>query len=261
MPSLMEQVLKWNRNLASAYLVQSSRKLNSSEITTWFQNYYNRYLTSNKINKQYQNILNAPDVLFLTFPSGKNQFKIEDFKNLYSFQETKPLEGHNKFCLVYPVQALNMNIYNKLLKIIEEPLNKLSFFFFDDNNTTVPQTVSSRVMKLRASAEEFGPWTQEEQSEPKKAFAQLVQATNTPQSLQNFADLYLQNEVSEEELLQELIHWEAQNVTSGIMKEKFLQILRWAQESQTYHNSAQERCYFIYQYMKAVSSKTVPIQK
>src|SRR5690606_27932369 len=111
MKSIQETLLKKNVFHGAYYLYGSCREtLTRNHILDWLRYFYNGYLQKSHSSKRFQDPSNAPDVLFIT-PDEKLKFKTEQFSQISPFQETKPLNGNYKFCIISHCSEISETIW------------------------------------------------------------------------------------------------------------------------------------------------------
>jgi DNA polymerase-3 subunit delta' len=96
-----------------------------------------------------------PDMFVIESESDEDnigkEIKLEEVRNLHDFLHMTPAFGKRKVVIIDPVEMLNNNGVNALLKALEEPATHTTFLLICNSFGAMPATVRSRccVLKFR----------------------------------------------------------------------------------------------------------------
>lgn len=88
-----------------------------------------------------------PDAKWLVSDEEANQISIAAIRALLPFTQTRPQIARKKVVLMGPLEKLNHNASNALLKSLEEPPESLHFVLFSYNSSQLLPTVKSRCLR------------------------------------------------------------------------------------------------------------------
>ena len=114
----------------------------------------NRYDTKENLilqkNRSYNLILNNshPNFFLISNDDDKRNIQISKIREMISFTNKSSFNGDSKIILIDNVEFLNVNSINALLKVIEEPNDKIFFFLIHNNKTKILDTLNSRCIKF-----------------------------------------------------------------------------------------------------------------
>ena len=110
----------------------------------------NKYNTSENLilnnNRSYNLVLNNshPNFFLVTNEFDKKNIQISKIREMINFTNKSSFNDGHKIILIDNIEYLNINSINALLKIIEEPNDKILFFLIHNNKTKVLDTLKSR---------------------------------------------------------------------------------------------------------------------
>ncbi len=110
----------------------------------------NKYDSKNNLilssNKSYNLILNNshPNFFLITNDEDKKNIQISRIREMINFTNKSSFNDGYKIILINNIEYLNANSTNALLKIIEEPNDKVLFFLIHNNKTKIFDTLKSR---------------------------------------------------------------------------------------------------------------------
>jgi len=84
----------------------------------------------------------------ITNEDAKTINQINRVREMINFTNKSSFNNEEKIVMIDNVEYLNKNSVNALLKIIEEPNNKIYFFLIYDNKSKILDTLSSRCIKF-----------------------------------------------------------------------------------------------------------------
>ena len=114
----------------------------------------NKYDTKENLilqkNRSYNLILNNshPNFFLISNDNDKKNIQISKIREMISFTNKSSFNGDNKIILIDNVEFLNVNSINALLKVIEEPNDKIFFFLIHNSKTKILDTLNSRCIKF-----------------------------------------------------------------------------------------------------------------
>ena len=114
----------------------------------------NRYDYENNIISNNNNSFNLikknthPNFFLVSNDEGKLIIQISKIREMINFSNKSSFNDSFKVIFIDNIENLNINSVNALLKIIEEPNNKIYFFLIHDSKNIVPDTLRSRCIKF-----------------------------------------------------------------------------------------------------------------
>ena len=101
-------------------------------------------------NRSYNLILNNshPNFFLISNDDDKKNIQISKIREMISFTNKSSFNGDSKIILIDNVEFLNINSINALLKVIEEPNDKIFFFLIHNSKTKILDTLNSRCIKF-----------------------------------------------------------------------------------------------------------------
>ncbi len=235
-------------NNAPAYFISSPQghDLQNIHFEKWFQCYFDLY-QENILKHKVSDFKNSADILLIKKDPDKKSYLKDDFLELKAFQETSPMQLNHKFCLIFETEYITENIFNMLLKILEEPQNSLTFFLFSNLNKKLLPTIESRVSKLRLTNSDLNSIGVEQNQT--NIFFENLDKIKEMESLIDFQRFYTSLK-KEDEFFKGFLQFIASKQISSKVKSSIPELMKWFQESKTFNNSSSERSYFLYQILK-----------
>ncbi len=126
---------------------------------------------------------NHPDIFRLQPPPDKQEIKIDQVRSLIDDLASTAQQGGYRIVIIDPAERLNVSAANSLLKILEEPGERLLFCLLSSRPMALPATVRSRCQRLSfvlPDSEQALAWLQTRLDDPGKAPALLAQAFGSP---------------------------------------------------------------------------------
>ena len=114
----------------------------------------NKYDTKENLilqkNRSYNLILNNshPNFFLISNDDDKRNIQISKIREMISFTNKSSFNDDSKIILIDNVEFLNINSINALLKVIEEPNDKIFFFLIHNSKTKILDTLNSRCIKF-----------------------------------------------------------------------------------------------------------------
>ena len=112
----------------------------------------NSYDLKNKIinesNYSYKRVLDNihPNFFLIDLKENKSMIDISQIREMISFSNKTTLDNNIKIVLIDNSEYLNLNSINALLKILEEPNEKLCFILIHDSKKKIFETIKSRCL-------------------------------------------------------------------------------------------------------------------
>tara|TARA_B100000700_G_scaffold211576_1_gene232575 strand:+ start:8651 stop:9640 length:990 start_codon:yes stop_codon:yes gene_type:complete len=89
-----------------------------------------------------------PDFYQINLEKDKTQISINQIRSIQQPLYESPFLGGNKVFLIHPLQALNKEAFNTILKNLEEPPKNSYFLLITDAYHSIPLTIKSRSIKI-----------------------------------------------------------------------------------------------------------------
>ena len=115
------------------------------------QNKYNNKIHEN--NKSYKLINNGshPNFHLIDLIEEKKNIEISQIRKMINYTNKSSFNNSPKIILIDNLENLNLNASNALLKILEEPNEKVFFILILDSNKKTLQTIKSRCLNFKIS--------------------------------------------------------------------------------------------------------------
>ena len=109
----------------------------------------------NKNNKSYILVNNNshPNFYLINLKEDKKNIEISQIRDMISFTNKSSFDNEHKIIIIDNLEYLNSNSSNALLKVIEEPNNKVLFFLIHDNQKKIFNTLKSRCIQFKIHLE------------------------------------------------------------------------------------------------------------
>ena len=104
----------------------------------------------NPENRTFKTILNKsnPNLITININKDKKSIDINQIRELIINLKKSSFNNKPRFVLIDDIELLNINSINALLKILEEPLDKI-YFILINNNKKILSTLSSRCINFK----------------------------------------------------------------------------------------------------------------
>jgi hypothetical protein len=176
-------------------------------------------------------LMDHPDVFVLgNLPQQEEQeskaFTVEQAQTLNRFFEFKPVQSKRKFAVITEAHRVGPTVFNKWLKLLEEPQGQSTIFLLNPRGQKLLSTVHSRAIQLKlertSEALELGPWQQLLQELPRM-------------NLAAFLEQYAKGEKELNYWVNLLILWESEQLDQIQPKLALERLLQQLQEMETFH--------------------------
>jgi hypothetical protein len=229
-----------NSNISSFYLYPNFEVVDALSSTEIYDAFINWFQVSLGINPE-----QFDSLFILPFKKSKN-LKTEQLKELEDFQQTSQIKGECKYCIIGPAKGLTSIHWNKILKSLEEPLNKTKIILFDTQKTILPATIKSRVIIQSLSKEELQIIASKEPTN----FNEIIKSYAI---LPDFLEHYKTQKNNEKELIRAFYKWFSQKgINKAAFHAKFIGLSQWLETSLTFNNPISERAFFIFKFCQAI---------
>jgi len=216
-------------HLANFYILSSQKDDSQNDLNNWIQ----KYLESVLINHQEStDFVNHEDILILA-PESKF-YNADDIELVHKFTNHNARLLNRKFLIFKDAASLNINQYNKLLKIFEEPPVELSIFLLNPHNAAILNTIESRAIKLKIQSSAIGQ---------KNIFEAIDFEHDT---FQNFAQYVTKQNITVKELLRNLLDLYSEKCTHFKTLVKAQDQIKNIEQDIVYNNSSQHQLLKIY---------------
>ena len=110
-------------------------------------------LEINKNNKSYKLVGNNshPNFYLINLKEDKKNIEISQIRDMIYFTNKSSFNNEHKIIIIDNLEYLNSNSTNALLKVIEEPNNKVLFFLIHDNQKKIFNTLKSRCIEFKVN--------------------------------------------------------------------------------------------------------------
>lgn len=234
------------KKLSHFYILESNTGIfnDSDFLETFIENFLEKVLTISIPNKKnYTSLIKNrthPDILFIGDQLETIHYKTEDFAPIFEFNELSNQELPYKFIIIKHAHAITNTIFNKLLKILEEPNKKTTIFLLNSKGTKLLATIQSRGVRIR-------PITTNEISQKhnninkiidnyKIKKISIIEAVDSLKSIDSTPPV--------DQVVLNIVLSSFLTTPSDYQKyNKTLELTRWVNESQTFNNSISERLF------------------
>ena len=107
----------------------------------------------NESNKSYKLVINNshPNFYLIHLKNDKSNIEISQIRKLIEYTNKSSFNNRHKIIIIDNIESLNLNSVNALLKIIEEPNDKILFFLIHDIKRKIIDTLRSRCIQFKLS--------------------------------------------------------------------------------------------------------------
>ena len=148
--------LENDSSLPNKFIISGRKGIGKSTFAYHFVNYlfskdeenkYNlRNFEINKNNRSYNLVKKKthPNFLLIDIVENKKIIDISQIRNMLEFSNKSSFNNKNKIILIDNIEYLNINSANALLKVLEEPNEKLIFILIHNSAKKILSTIKSR---------------------------------------------------------------------------------------------------------------------
>jgi DNA polymerase-3 subunit delta' len=141
------------------------------------------------------------------FSSNNVLLSVKESQEIIKDISLKSFESEYRFAIIWLPELLHTSAANKLLKIIEEPPQKVFFFLISENVENVISTILSRTQMIRIGRPEPAEIIESMKNEHSLSEDQLKAGINAADGNLNRLQEILKSEVSEESFTESFISW------------------------------------------------------
>ncbi len=225
-------------SLGHFYIVDGPASLEF--VQKFIQSYYSK--VENHLYPS-NNLMDYPDVFVLTAETDKDENKaytVLESESLARFFEFKPVQQKRKFAVITEAHRIGNIVANKWLKLFEEPQGESTIFLLNPKGQKLLDTLHSRAIHLRLprgqAPAKIEEWTN---------FLQKMR----DQTLATFIETYSRGEKSLESFLEEMVQWEAEQLSQPDAKKAMTDWLKSYQEMDTFHQPTATKWTLFYSYL------------
>ena len=95
-----------------------------------------------------------PNFFYVEIEDEKKNISIDQVRNIISFCNKSSFNNSERIVLINNIETLNKNSSNALLKVLEEPNEKVIFILIKDSSKILINTIYSRCIKFNISIDE-----------------------------------------------------------------------------------------------------------
>jgi hypothetical protein len=267
--NLLLQKIK-HKKLAPFYIFKCSPLEENPEehLSQWMSSLIVDYLAQetgcSKALAQEKSRLGHGDILWISLPESQQDYKIDsgDLTPFFKAQAYPPLELNYRLIVIESAEAIHGRYANKMLKTLEEPQEQTAIFFLNYQQRPLLSTIESRALCLSLppksvdlsetkilSHPKANQWWHErlKRSEWEKHRELMETFIQAPHEVHGLLAELKKDRHFQQQLLKEIIHWQAELDDHHGQKRIFLEELKWFLKSQTYHNPLSERFFGLLQ--------------
>ena len=93
--------------------------------------------------------LSHPNFFFINLDEGKEQISVDKVRKSFDFINNSSMNNDYRIILIDNIEFLNLNSSNALLKILEEPNEKLIFILIHNSSYKLLETIESRCLVFK----------------------------------------------------------------------------------------------------------------
>jgi DNA polymerase III delta prime subunit len=240
---------KWERKeLAHFYILSANELVTDKEriIENFLMDFMAKVMKLSTISMDA--IRSHPDVFIWGNLENEVNYKEEDGElvELFRFNELAPQILKHKFIIIYHAHLVNNRIYNKLLKILEEPNKRTTIFLMNDRGIELLQTIHSRALQLKLP---FEPdLNKSDKTEIFDGLEELIQNKITLNQL--IEKVKTVEGKTDDQLARHILKWMTEKETKLDFQklQKLTEILQNNSVSQAFNNARAERLFQLLAY-------------
>ena len=230
--------------LAHFYLLEAS--LPEDESAQFLMDFSHSFIRKyfQQIEKQthpVHTLMDHPDVLVITGIEEKKDYTIEDAKVMEKFFSWNAVQSQRKFVVIPEAHRITQTLANKWLKLLEEPPVPATIFLLNPRRIKLLPTIQSRSLSLRLPVTRAQHNTSE--------FTEFLSAVKG-MGLAEFLETYSKGDRSLKFWLEEILHWETEQLDQMESKSSYERTLRLIEEMDIFNQPAATKWTFLYYHLK-----------
>ncbi len=186
-------------------------------------------------------LMDHPDVLVITGVEEKKDYTVEDAVLMEKFFSWKAVQSKRKFVVIPEAHRLTEILANKWLKLLEEPPVTATIFLLNPRRIKLLPTIQSRSLSIRL------PQKREKHSDTE--WTDFLGAMKE-MGLSKFLETFTKGERSLGFWMDELLHWESEQLTRIENKTSLERVLKLIEEMNTFNQPAATKWTFFYHHLK-----------
>ena len=242
--------------LAPFYIIQNHPHLSPFELYRWMNELLTQFLQ--REGRQTASELTAiGDVDTLILNTEEKQYKVNQINSILQQLHYPSFSGNRRYWVICDAHKCTTQIYNKLLKTLEEPPSDTVIFLLDSLQSAILPTVKSRAATLRISLPKtaqskffqfkgklFASFLQDN-------FAQLTEIWNEELPVSELAQK-IHSAQKVEEFTKAALAWWKDQVYQFEQCQHFLQSVQFLQEQREFHGRHQIQLVLIIQQIQDI---------
>ena len=183
---------------------------------------------------------NHADFLVINKKEEKN-YTLDEISAVFSFLSHRALELDQKFVIVDKAHLINDIVANKLLKVLEDPAIKVTFFLLNPKSATLLPTINSRALTLH--------WAKQEtfDNDFKEVFEKAGEL-----DFHEFSEYLKKKKISERNLYEQTLLWpKLQNANAKTVNE-LLEFIQHFNDVRVFHGADRPRLVSWFELIKTV---------
>lgn len=105
--------------------------------------------------KSFTNGNSNDDIFILSKESDANEITIDQVRKMIEFSQMTPKIIAKKFVIIDDISVMNINSFNAILKILEEPTKSTVFILINNDSAEIPDTILSRCQNFKFKSHNF----------------------------------------------------------------------------------------------------------
>lgn len=186
-------------------------------------------------------LMDHPDVLVVTGIEEKKDYTIEDAAVLEKFFSWNAVQSKRKFVVIPEAHRITQTLANKWLKVLEEPPVPATIFLLNPRRIKLLPTIQSRSLTLRLPRKRA-----DHDSSEWMEFLGAVKGLG----LAEFLDQFVKGDRPLSFWVEELLHWEADQVNQPESKISLEKTLRQLEEMDIFNQPAATKWTFLFYHLK-----------
>lgn len=232
------------RELAHFYLLETAHaEEESAQVLMEFcHSFIRKYF--HQVEKQthpVNSLMDHPDVLVITGIEDKKDYTVEDATVMEKFFSWNAVQSQRKFVVIPEAHRITQTLANKWLKVLEEPPVPATIFLLNPRRIKLLPTIQSRSLSLRLPVKR--------EKHDSAEFMEFLSAIKG-MGLAEFLESYSKGDRSLRFWLEEMLHWETEQLAQMEGKSSLEKTLRLIEEMDIFNQPAATKWTFLYYHLK-----------